>query len=107
MTYDVVLTQKALNDLRNIHRYIKVDLLAPDAARNGSDKIMSEIEKLDEMPERFSLYEKSPWKERGLRKMIVGNFIVFYLPMETQKQVLVVTIMYGRRNIDKILSDND
>ncbi|MDE6965824.1 MAG: type II toxin-antitoxin system RelE/ParE family toxin [Clostridiales bacterium] len=107
MTYKVVYTQNALNDLRSIHRYIKIDLLAPDAARNVSDKIMSEIEKLDEIPDRFALYEKAPWKERGLRKMNVGNFLVFYLPIEKQKQVLIVAIMYCRRNIDKILDDND
>ena len=84
MTYEVVYTQNALNDLRSVHRYIKVDLLAPDDARNVSDKIMSEIEKLDEMPDRFALYEKAPWKERGLRKMNVGNFLLFYLPIEAK-----------------------
>lgn len=105
MKYEVIYTQKALNDLRGIHRYIEFDLHAPDAARKLSDKIMTEIEKLDDMPERFSLYEKSPWKERGLRKMNVENFIVFYLPIKKQKHVLILSIMYGRRDIQKILID--
>lgn len=82
-------------------------MLAPDAALGTSEKIMTAIEKLGEMPDRFPLFEKSPWKERGLRKMNVGNFVVFYLPIEKQKQVLIVTIMYGRRNIEKILSENN
>ena len=103
MKYEVVYTKRALDDLRNIHRYIEIELLAPDAAWNVSDKIMTEIEKLDEMPERFALYEKSPWKERGLRKMNIGNFLIFYLPMKKQNQVFIVTIMYGKRDIDKVL----
>ncbi len=105
MIFDVIYTARALNDLRSIYRYIEIDLSAPDAAKNVSDKIMTAIENLNEMPNRFSVYEKSPWKERGLRKMDVGNFTVFYLPIEKQAQVLVIAIMYARRNIERILTD--
>ena len=105
MKFNVIYSDRALNDLRNIHRYIAVELLAPDAAKNVSNKIMDEIDALDEMPNRNPLYEKEPWHSRGLRKLIVGNFVAFYLPMEEQKQVLVITIMYGKRNIAKILND--
>lgn len=105
MKFDIIYSDRALNDLRNIHRYIAVELLAPDAAKNVSNKIMDEIEALDEMPNRNPLYEKEPWHSRGLRKLVVGNFVAFYLPMEEQQQVLVITIMYGKRNIAKILND--
>lgn len=103
MKFKVIYSDRALNDLRNIHRYIAVELLAPEAAKNVSDKIMTEIEALDEMPNRNPLYDKEPWHSRGLRKLIVDNFIAFYLPVEQQNQVLIVTIMYGKRNIAKIL----
>lgn len=105
MKFDIIYSDRALNDLRNIHRYIAVELLAPDAAKNVSNKIMDEIDALDEMPNRNPLYEKEPWRSRGLRKLVVGNFVAFYLPMEEQQQVLVITIMYGKRNIAKILND--
>ena len=105
MKFDIIYSDRALNDLRNIHRYIVVELLAPEAAKNVSNKIMDEIDALDEMPSRNPLYEEDPWHSRGLRKLVVGNFVAFYLPMEEQKQVLVITIMYGKRNIAKILND--
>ncbi len=105
MKFDVIYSERALNDLRNIHRYIATQLLAPEAAKNLSDKIMSEIESLGAMPNRHTLYEKEPWHSRGLRKLIVDNFIAFYLPMEKQSQVLIVTILYGRRNVTDILND--
>ena len=105
MKYEVIYSERALNDLRNIHRYIAIELLAPESAKSLSDKIMSAIEALDEMPNRHPLYEKEPWHSRGLRKLIVDNFIAFYLPMEKQSQVLIITIMYGRRNVANILKD--
>lgn len=105
MKYEIIYSDRALNDLRNIHRYIAVELLAPEAAKNLSNKIMTEIEALDEMPDRNPLYEKEPWRSRGLRKLIVDNFIAFYLPMGIHKQVLIVTIMYGKRNVSKILNE--
>ena len=64
---------------------------------------MDGIDALCDMPIRNPLYEKEPWRSRGLRKLIVENFIAFYLPMEKQKQVLIVTIMYGKRNVSEIL----
>lgn len=106
MKYEVIYTPRSVGDLRGIHKYIDTELLAPAAARNISNNIMSAVEKLDEMPNRFPLYEKQPWKDRGLRKMNVDNFIVFYLPMEKQAQVLVIAIMYGRRDISNVMNDD-
>ncbi len=103
MKFEIVYSDRALNDLRNVYSYIATELLAPDAAKRISTKIMDGIDALCEMPNRNPLYEKEPWRSRGLRKLIVENFIAFYLPMEKQKQVLIVTIMYGKRNVSEIL----
>mgnify|MGYP001850695695 FL=1 len=105
MKFDVIYSERALNDLRCIHRYIAFDLLAPETAKKLSSKIMSAIDDLAEMPNRNPLYEKEPWHSRGLRKLIVDNFMAFYLPIEKGRQVLIVAIMYGKRNIEKILCD--
>lgn len=105
MKFEIIYSDRALNDLRNIYGYIAMELLAPDAAKRISNKIMEGIDALCEMPNRNSLYEKEPWRSRGLRKLIVENFIAFYLPMEKRKQVLIVSIMYGRRNVSEILKE--
>lgn len=105
MKFKVIYSERALSDLRNIHRYIAVDLLMPEVAQKTCDNIMAKIESLDELPNRCSLYEKEPWHSRGLRKLFIDNYIAFYLPMEKQGQVLVVTIMYGKRDIAKIMDD--
>ena len=64
---------------------------------------MEQVESLSEMPLRNPLYDKEPWKSRGLRKLIVDNFITFYITNEKQNQVVVLAIMYGGRNIDELL----
>ncbi len=105
MNFEIIYSDSALTDLRNIYRYIVTELLAPDAAKRISESIMSAAESLEEMPFRNPTYDKEPWKSRGLRKLIVDNFIVFYLPIEHTKQVLIVTIMYGKRNVENVLNE--
>ena len=47
MKFKVIYSEQAANDLINIHRYIASELLAPDAAKKISDKIMAAIDGLD------------------------------------------------------------
>ena len=74
MSYEVTLTPEAKHDLREIY--------------------------LDEMPERFRVYDREPWRSRNLRVMPVDNYLVFYIPDHQVKTVTVLRIMYGGRDID-------
>ena len=47
MKFNVIYSERALNDLRNIHRYITLELLAPEAAKKLSERLMTEIDSLD------------------------------------------------------------
>ncbi|MEG1535908.1 MAG: type II toxin-antitoxin system RelE/ParE family toxin [Clostridia bacterium] len=105
--WSVVYSNVAKQDLSNIYQYIAFELIAPETARKQSDRIMTAIEMLEEMPMRCSLCEKEPWKTRGLKKLLIDNFIVFFLPIEKVKEVLIVTIMYSGRNVDDILAKLD
>ena len=55
---------------------------------------------------RYRLYEKEPWKSRGLRVLPVDNYVLFYIPNEEDKVVTVVRVLYGGRNIEKELKEN-
>lgn len=37
----------------------------------------------------FSLVENEPWHSRGVRKLIVDNYIVFYYPNEQTQEVII------------------
>ncbi len=104
MKFEVIYAEQALNDLLGIRHYIATELLAPETARRWSERIMAAIEGLNEMPNRHPLVGKDPWRSRGLRKLVVNHFVVFYLPMEKRRQVLILTILFGKRDLTKILS---
>lgn len=47
-------------------------------------------------------------KSPGIAEVYVtycGGFIAFYLPIEKSKQVLIIAIMYGKRDIAKVLNN--
>lgn len=103
MKYKLLLTEQADLDLRGIYEYIAFTLLEPDVAAGQLMRIENAIRSLDEMPNRFRLFENEPWHSRGLCQMPVDHFIVFYIPNDEDKIVTVIRVMYGGRDIDEQL----
>ena len=50
---------------------------------------------LQQLPERFRVYEKEPWHARGLRVVAVDNYVVFYIPDSTKGIVTIIRVLYG------------
>lgn len=105
MSWTVVYSAHARQDLRNIYEYIAYKLLAPNTASSQVEQIIKGIRSLEEMPLRYRLYDDEPWHSMGLRFFPVNNYLIFYLPDEEDKIVKVVRIMYGGRDISKQLND--
>ena len=78
-------------------------LNVPNTANKQIKRITSAIDSLEEMPLRNPLYDEEPWKSRGLRKMLVDNYIIFYFPNETNNEIVIMHIFYSGRNISNIL----
>lgn len=104
MNYEVRLTTQAENDLRGIFEYIAFDLQSVQNAAGQLDRLEQSIVSLDQMPERFCVYEKEPWRSRNLRIMPVDNYLVFYIPNHEEQNVKVMRIMYGGRDVDRQLN---
>lgn len=105
MTYPVTLTPMAQRDLREIFRYIAFDLQSVQNASAQLDRLEKAIASLDQMPERFRVYDKPKWRERNLRMMPVDKYLVFYIPDQGSETVTVLRILYGGRDIDRWLDD--
>ena len=105
MIYRVQLTDEAKMDLRGIYEYIAYTLLEPWIARNVKQRILAGLKSLNQMPERYPVYQDEPWKSRGLRRINIGNYSGFYLV--TEKSVQIIRILYGGRNISSVLQDSD
>ena len=98
MTYRVKITDYAIEQMREAMTYISKVLQEPAVARKWLAALKQEISGLSTMPLRFPLVEEEPWRTSGVRKMPVGNFIVYYWPDELAKIVWVTAVIYGRRD---------
>lgn len=105
--YRVIYTEEAEQDLINIYSYISLDLKVPVIARKQADRIMDFIKGLEKMPLRHKLYRDEPWHSRGLRVCPVDNYLIFYLVDEKEQTVAIIRIMYGKRNIELQLANED
>ena len=103
MNYSIVLTETAQADLSAIFRYIAVDLQSVQNANSQLSRIEKAITSLDQMPERYRVYDRKNWRERNMRVMPVDNYLVFYVPTHDDLTVTVMRIMYGGRDIDRQL----
>lgn len=103
MIYEVVVTGQADADLRGIYEYIAFELLSPDNAAGQLDRLEKNITGLGYFPEKFRLYEKEPWRSRGLRVMPVDNYLVFYIPDRDAGVVTVIRVVYVGRDVDSQL----
>lgn len=105
MIFNVVYSSEARQDLRDIYEYIAYELLEPDTAAGQTNRIMKAARSLEQMPMRHRLYEEEPWHSQGLRFLPVDNYLIFYLPDETNNIVNIIRIMYGGRDVKKQLDD--
>ena len=103
MTFDVQISEQADNDLRGIFEYIAFELQAPENAAGQLYRLEEAISKLDHMPEKYRMYEREPWRSRGLRFFSVDNYLVFYIPDMETRLVTVIRVMYGGRDVDEEL----
>lgn len=102
-SYRIRLTPKASDDLDEIYEYITNNLHNLKAAV----RLMSEMETnlliLKDFPLSGSLLNDEFLRKKGYRKLIVENYIVFYLVNESDKQVVVMRVLYGSRKYENLI----
>ena len=103
MNYSIVLTETAQTDLSAIFRYIAVELQSVQNANAQLSRLEKAIASLNQMPERYRVYDRKSWRERNMRIMQVDNYLVFYVPTHDDHTVTVMRIMYGGRDVDRQL----
>ena len=95
--YKIQFSKDSRKDLKDIYIYIKYNLQEPITAKKLIDKIRKEIYKLENNPTIYAIIRDEIIKKRGIRRIKVNNYIVFYKVEEKNKIVEIVRIMYGRR----------
>lgn len=98
MEYSVKLTLYSIFQIQETVSYISKVLLVPETAAAWSDYLEKQIAGLSSMPARFPTVENEPWRTKGIRRMSVKNFVVYYYIDENNKEVWVTAVVYSKRN---------
>lgn len=96
--YNIQITEPAEKDLREIGTYISRELLERETAKRVILKIAEGINSLEDMPLRNALVSDERLAYKGIRKILVDNYIVFYSVDEGNEIVTIIRILYGRRD---------
>ncbi|MBE6881921.1 MAG: type II toxin-antitoxin system RelE/ParE family toxin [Ruminococcaceae bacterium] len=99
--YKISFSPKAVDDLKEIKQYIKDELCNEQAAKNTVDKILKKIKLLSDFPESGSSLSAIIGFDTDYRYLVCDNYIAFY--RIENKNVLMVRILYGKRNYMQIL----
>ena len=102
-SYKIIITPDAEEDLFELRNYIADVLLARDTARNYIRTIRKEIGSLSELPAIYKPVDDEPWHSRGVRRIIVNNFFVYYRIDEEHKRVYILNVIYARRDQLRVL----
>jgi len=101
--YGLKFTSRASEDIDQILYYISEQLYAPGTADNLLDLIENSLILLQKYPYSGSLVLDEPLRIRGYRKLMIGNYLAFYLIDEQEKQVVIMRILYSARGYKDLL----
>ncbi|MBN2628228.1 MAG: type II toxin-antitoxin system RelE/ParE family toxin [Spirochaetales bacterium] len=101
--YTLFFTRHALDDMRDIYRYIFEELDNPRSAIDLIDSMEKRIESLEVHPFSGSKVLDHDLLERGYRKLVIGNYIALYKVDESSQKVNIVRVIYGKRNYSELI----
>ena len=101
MDYKLKVTYAADRDLRGIVRYLMEELQAPDAAAHFLRQVETCYAHIRVYPKMYALCENAVSKTDGLRKAVIGNYVLIYQTDDKQKQTTVLRLFYGRQDYYK------
>lgn len=82
-----------MNSIQEIARYITNELYSPAAAERITRMLYREIRALDELPARIGYTPEEPWHSKGVRRMVAGNYYVYFWIDEEQHIVHVTDVI--------------
>ncbi len=96
--YKVHITEYALAQMEEIRDYIVYELHAPQAAYKLLSEMRDKVALLNNAPERNPLVDVKKWREQGVRKILVKNFIMYYWVDKERQVVHITAVVYGKRD---------
>jgi len=104
--YAVEYLPLALDDLKEIAKYIAENLCSPKAALEIVKSITDAIEAVRKFPYSSSLYTPLKPLTHEYRKLVVNGYLVFYWVTDSTQIITVARVLHNRQNSKDHLSDN-
>lgn len=87
-----------MEDIDTIYEYVALTLQNIDAALNLVDELESAIFSLEQLPFRGSERKIGMFANKGYRQIFLNNFIIIYRVDSKKKQVIIVHVIYSKRD---------
>ena len=96
--YRYELTPSAVRDLESIAEYVSIQLGAKESAIALLNEIEAAIVAACRFPESAPPVADELLARKGYRKLIVKNYIAFYIPDHEAQKISVMRVMYFARD---------
>lgn len=106
MIYQINITRTAEQDLRDAANYIEYVLKNPEAADKLLDLASSHIMTLKTNPKIHAVIDDVVLKTWGIRFIVVGNYLAFYVIDEKLNTVYIIRFLYSKRDWVTILKSD-
>lgn len=104
--YKVILSASFKEELENIFVYISTNLKNTNAAIKIINEIFDKTNELETFPYKYPTYEIEPWESKGIRKLVVNSYLIFYIVYEDKSEVLVMHVFKSNRNMTDLIDNN-
>ena len=98
-------SKKAEADLDEILSYISIELSNPEAAASFLKDLLAVIASICSVPKIGRIVENEFLPDKEIRKSLVGNYVLYYLPDAVEMTIYILRILYGRRNLDELVRE--
>ena len=103
MSYTVVITDTAKQDLRDIAIWIAEQSKDIEAAKHFVDELRETCKKLERFPSKGSFPKERVLKSAGFRFVTHKDYLVFYLIDEESKTVNVMAIFNSKKDYMRVM----
>ena len=97
------LMPSAIRDLAGIAEYIAVQLSAKDSAVRLLNEIEKAIVAACAFPHAAPSVNDALFRQKGYRKLIVANYLIFYIPDDEKRKLNVMRVVYFAKDYLKEL----
>lgn len=101
--YEIVIGANAKADMIQIFEYISNTLMERNSATKIYLSLYNAIKSLGNFPQRCGIIKKEPWHTRGIRRLLSGNYSIFFVVDEELHRIHIHRVLYSRRSWENII----